>query len=45
MHYFTAKAVIIGGLFLGYKLHEIVVFHLKQSGLSRNQFSDLAGVG
>ena len=27
------------------KLGEIVLFHRKQSGLSRNQLADLAGVG
>jgi HTH-type transcriptional regulator / antitoxin HipB len=30
---------------LDYKLSEIVLFHRKKSGLSRNQLSDLAGVG
>jgi len=32
-------------LFLDYKLNEIVLFHRKKSGLSRNQLADLAGVG
>ena len=30
---------------MDYKLSEIVLFHRKKSGLSRNQLSDLAGVG
>jgi len=30
---------------LNYKLNEIVQFHRKKSGLSRNQLADLAGVG
>ncbi len=30
---------------MDYKLNEIVRFHRKQSGLSRNQLADLAGVG
>jgi transcriptional regulator with XRE-family HTH domain len=30
---------------LDYKLNEIVLFHRKKSGLSRNQLADLAGVG
>jgi transcriptional regulator with XRE-family HTH domain len=30
---------------LNYKLKEIVLFHRKKSGLSRNQLADLAGVG
>jgi y4mF family transcriptional regulator len=30
---------------LDYKLSEIVLFHRKKSGLSRNQLADLAGVG
>jgi HTH-type transcriptional regulator/antitoxin HipB len=30
---------------LNYKLNEIVLFHRKKSGLSRNQLADLAGVG
>jgi HTH-type transcriptional regulator/antitoxin HipB len=45
LHYFTTKAAIIGGLLLNYKLNEIVLFHRKKSGLSRNQLADLAGVG
>ena len=28
-----------------HKLNEIVLFHRKKSGLSRNQLADLAGVG
>ena len=30
---------------MDHKLGEIVLFHRKQSGLSRNQLADLAGVG
>ena len=30
---------------MNYKLNEIVLFHRKKSGLSRNQLADLAGVG
>ena len=30
---------------MDYKLDEIVLFHRKKSGLSRNQLADLAGVG
>ena len=30
---------------MDYKLNEIVLFHRKKSGLSRNQLADLAGVG
>jgi transcriptional regulator with XRE-family HTH domain len=30
---------------LEYKVSEIVLFHRKKSGLSRNQLADLAGVG
>jgi y4mF family transcriptional regulator len=30
---------------LEHKLNEIVLFHRKKSGLSRNQLADLAGVG
>ena len=30
---------------MNYKLNEIVQFHRKKSGLSRNQLADLAGVG
>jgi serine/threonine-protein kinase HipA len=30
---------------LDYKLSEIVLFHRKKSGLTRNQLADLAGVG
>ena len=30
---------------MNYKLKEIVLFHRKKSGLSRNQLADLAGVG
>ena len=32
-------------LALDYKLSEIVLFHRKKSGLTRNQLADLAGVG
>ena len=30
---------------MDYKLSEIVLFHRKESGLTRNQLADLAGVG
>ena len=30
---------------MDYKLSEIVLFHRKKSGLTRNQLADLAGVG
>ena len=30
---------------MDYKLSEIVLFHRKTSGLTRNQLADLAGVG
>ena len=30
---------------MDHKLGEIVLFHRKRSGLSRNQLADLAGVG
>jgi HTH-type transcriptional regulator/antitoxin HipB len=30
---------------LDYKVSEIVLFHRRKSGLSRNQLADLAGVG
>lgn len=30
---------------MDYKISEIVLFHRKKSGLSRNQLADLAGVG
>ena len=30
---------------MNYKMSEIVLFHRKKSGLTRNQLSDLAGVG
>jgi len=30
---------------LDYRIGEIILFHRKQSGLSRNQLADLAGVG
>jgi y4mF family transcriptional regulator len=30
---------------LDYKINEIVLFHRKKSGLTRNQLADLAGVG
>ena len=30
---------------MNYKMSEIVLFHRKKSGLSRNQLADIAGVG
>jgi len=30
---------------LDYKISEVVLFHRKRSGLSRNQLADIAGVG
>ena len=30
---------------MNYKMSEIVLFHRKKSGLTRNQLADLAGVG
>jgi HTH-type transcriptional regulator / antitoxin HipB len=30
---------------MDYKLSEVVLFHRKKSGLTRNQLADLAGVG
>lgn len=30
---------------MDYKISDIVLFHRKKSGLSRNQLADLAGVG
>ena len=30
---------------MGYDMSEIVLFHRKKSGLTRNQLADLAGVG
>jgi len=30
---------------LNYKMNEIILFHRKKSGLTRNQLADLAGVG
>lgn len=30
---------------MNYKMGEIVLFHRKKSGLTRNQLADLAGVG
>ena len=30
---------------MDYKISEIVLFHRKKSGLTRNQLADLAGVG
>jgi DNA-binding XRE family transcriptional regulator len=30
---------------LDYEISDIVLFHRKKSGLSRNQLADLAGVG
>ena len=30
---------------MDYKINEIVLFHRKKSGLTRNQLADLAGVG
>ncbi len=41
----AARAVILRGIFLDYKLSEVVLFHRKKSGLTRNQLADLAGVG
>jgi y4mF family transcriptional regulator len=32
-------------LTLDFKISEIVLFHRKESGLTRNQLADLAGVG
>ncbi|CAB1085460.1 hypothetical protein D1AOALGA4SA_12947 [Olavius algarvensis Delta 1 endosymbiont] len=30
---------------MDYKISEVVLFHRKRSGLSRNQLADIAGVG
>lgn len=30
---------------MNYKMSEIILFHRKKSGLTRNQLADLAGVG
>ncbi len=30
---------------MNYKISEVVLFHRKKSGLTRNQLADLAGVG
>ncbi len=30
---------------MNYKMNEIILFHRKKSGLTRNQLADLAGVG
>lgn len=30
---------------MDYKMNEVVLFHRKKSGLTRNQLADLAGVG
>ena len=30
---------------MDYKMSEVVLFHRKKSGLTRNQLADLAGVG
>jgi HTH-type transcriptional regulator/antitoxin HipB len=30
---------------LNYKMSDIILFHRKESGLTRNQLADLAGVG
>jgi y4mF family transcriptional regulator len=42
---FAAKAAILGGRNLDRKMSDIVLFHRKESGLTRNQLADLAGVG
>jgi DNA-binding XRE family transcriptional regulator len=42
---FSARAVILGESTLDHKISDIVLFHRRQSGLSRNQLADLAGVG
>ena len=42
---FAAKAAISGGENLNHKMNNIVLFHRKESGLTRNQLADLAGVG
>jgi HTH-type transcriptional regulator/antitoxin HipB len=39
------NAIFLGGIRLDYQLSEIVFFHRKKSGLTRNQLADLAGVG
>jgi HTH-type transcriptional regulator/antitoxin HipB len=45
LYCFAAKAAILGGSNLDHKMSEIVLFHRKESGLTRNQLADLAGVG
>jgi len=42
---FAAKTVIFRGRKLAPNIGEIVLFHRKQSGLSRDQLAVLAGVG
>jgi len=42
---FAAKAAILGGRNLDHKMSDIILFHRKESGLTRNQLADLAGVG
>jgi HTH-type transcriptional regulator/antitoxin HipB len=41
----AAKAGIWGGNNLDHKISDIILFHRKESGLTRNQLADLAGVG
>lgn len=45
MRDFPAKAAISGGNNLDHKISEIILIHRKESGLTRNQLADLAGVG
>ena len=45
MRDFAAIAAILGGRNLDHKMSDIILFHRKQSGLTRNQLADLAGVG
>lgn len=42
---FTAGAAILRGENLDHKMSDIILFHRKESGLTRNQLADLAGVG
>jgi len=42
---FAAKPAILGGNSLDHSISEIILFHRKESGLTRNQLADLAGVG
>lgn len=42
---FTAKAAILGGKNLNHKISDIILIHRRESGLTRNQLADLAGVG